>query len=115
MPISRRLAALAAHTFALALAPSAVAAGSVGTSFPADFPLIVDDSLGIPVIGFGAAGPISRTPVIFLHGNNDTPFPTACNPSFGAIQGLAQSLLDAGYAPSEVWGLGYRRRSSPIS
>ena len=64
----------------LALATGAGAGGAVGTSLPADFPVIVDASLGIPVIGFGAGGPVERTPVIFLHGNNDTPFPTACNP-----------------------------------
>ena len=107
MRTPRRLAALAAAAFALAFAPAALAAGTVGTSFPAGFPTIVDHSLGVPVIGFGAAGPVTRTPVVFLHGNNDTPFPTACNP-YGAIHGLAQSPVDAGYAPSEVWGLGYQ-------
>jgi pimeloyl-ACP methyl ester carboxylesterase len=83
------------------------AGGTVGTSFPVDFPVIVDASLGVPVIGFGAAGRVHRTPVILLHGNNDTPFPTACNP-FGRMHALAQFLLDRGYAPSEVWGLGYQ-------
>ena len=83
------------------------ATGVVGTSFPPGFPTIVDVSLGTPVIGFGAAGPVHRTPVIFLHGNNDTPFATACNP-YGAIHSLAQYLADHGYAPSELWGLGYQ-------
>ena len=55
------------------------ATAAVGTSFPAGFPTIVDASLGTPVLGFGASGPVQRTPVIFLHGNNDTPFPTLCN------------------------------------
>ena len=41
------------------------AAGTVGTGFPADFPVIEDASLQKPVIGFGAAGPVTRTPVIF--------------------------------------------------
>jgi pimeloyl-ACP methyl ester carboxylesterase len=59
------------------------------------------------VIGFGAAGPVRRTPVIFLHGNNDTPFATACNP-YGQIQAIAQYLADHGYATSELWGLGYQ-------
>src|SRR5215469_18460292 len=72
-----------------ALATGAGAGGAVGTSFPADFPVIVDESLGVPVIGFGAGGPVERTPVIFLHGNNDTPFPTACNP-FGSVHAFAQ-------------------------
>jgi pimeloyl-ACP methyl ester carboxylesterase len=80
---------------------------TVGTSFPAGFPTIVDASLGKPVLGFGAAGRVRRTPVIFLHGNNDTPFPTACN-GLGKIHDLAQAFVDRGYSPSEVWGLGYQ-------
>jgi len=60
----------------------------------------------VPVIGFGAGGRVQRTPVIFLHGNNDTPFPTACNP-FGYIHAMAQFFADHGYALSELWGLGY--------
>lgn len=82
-------------------------AATVGTSFPAGFPTIVDASLGTPVLGFGASGSVQRTPVIFLHGNNDTPFPTACNP-FGYIRNVAQHLLASGYRPSELWGLGYQ-------
>jgi len=101
-----RKAFIAASLAALALAASAPAA-TVGTSFPAGFPAIVDASLGVPVIGFGAAGTVERTPVIFLHGNNDTPFPTVCNP-FGTIHNFAQYLADRGYALSELWGLGYQ-------
>ncbi len=86
---------------------AAQAAGVVGNTFPADFPVIEDTSLGKPVIGFGAAGPVVRTPVIFLHGNNDTPFPTACNP-LGRVQAFAQNLADRGYATSELWALGYQ-------
>ena len=86
---------------------AAHAAGTVGNTLPADFPVIEDTSLGKPIIGFGAAGPVVNTPVIFLHGNNDTPFPTACNP-FGRMQALAQNLADRGYATSELWGLGYQ-------
>jgi pimeloyl-ACP methyl ester carboxylesterase len=91
----------------LATAGGAAAGPQVATSFPPDFPVIVDASLGVPVIGFGAAGPVRRTPVIFLHGNNDTPFPTACNP-FGYIHAMAQFFADNGYALSELWGLGYQ-------
>ncbi len=103
----------AATAFLLALcawlAPASPvhADGIVGASFPSDFPVINDASLGTPLIGFGAAGPVRRTPVIFVHGNNDTPYPTACNP-FGKMQALAQSLADNGYALSELWGLGYQ-------
>jgi len=82
--------------------------GLVGTTFPADFPRIVDASLGVPVIGFGGSqGRVEHVPVIFLHGNNDTPFATSCNP-FGYIHNLAQFFLDAGYSPRELWGLGYQ-------
>jgi pimeloyl-ACP methyl ester carboxylesterase len=83
------------------------ASAQVGTSFPAGFPVIVDASLGVPVLGFGAAGDVRRTPVVFLHGNNDTPFATACNP-LGRIHAMAQFFLDQGYAASELWGLGYQ-------
>jgi pimeloyl-ACP methyl ester carboxylesterase len=99
------LAAWLAVVFALAT--GAGAGGAVGTSFPADFPVIIDESLGVPVIGFGAGGPVERTPVIFLHGNNDTPFPTACNP-FGSVHAFAQFFANQGYSPSELWGLGYQ-------
>ena len=97
----------AALTASLALAAGAGASGTVGTSFPAGFPTITDASLGVPVIGFGAAGPLRHTPVIFLHGNNDTPFPTPCNP-FGKVQAFAQYFADHGYSPSELWALGYQ-------
>ena len=59
--------ALALATWLSALA--AQAAGSVGFTFPPGFPVIADASLGTPLIGFGAAGPVARTPVIFVHGH----------------------------------------------
>jgi pimeloyl-ACP methyl ester carboxylesterase len=98
----------AATAFAVAmLAAAAQAGGVVGNAFPPGFPSIEDTSLAKPVLGFGAAGAVTRTPVIFLHGNNDTPFPTACNP-FGRMQAMAQFLADNGYETSELWGLGYQ-------
>src|SRR5262249_21149690 len=90
-----------------ALVTGAGAGGVVGTSFPTDFPVIIDASLGVPIIGFGAGGRVERTPVIFVHGNNDTPFPTACNP-FGSVHAFAQFFANQGYSPSELWGLGYQ-------
>jgi pimeloyl-ACP methyl ester carboxylesterase len=102
-----RKALLAAVAAALVLAGSAQAA-TVGTSFPAGFATPTDVSLGTPVLGFGAAGEVTRTPVIFLHGNNDTPFPTACNPFYGDVHDAAQFFVDQGYSPSEIWGLGYQ-------
>ncbi|MBI5721727.1 MAG: hypothetical protein HZC37_28980 [Burkholderiales bacterium] len=98
----------AALALALVTTAAAQAAGTVGTTLPADFPVIEDASLAKPVIGFGAAGPVTRVPVIFLHGNNDTPFPTLCNGFYGHIQKVAQHLADNGYSPSELWGLGYQ-------
>jgi pimeloyl-ACP methyl ester carboxylesterase len=81
---------------------------SVGTSFPADFPVIENFYLGTEVIGFGSdVGHVRHVPVIFLHGNNDTPFATVCNP-FGHVHDFAQFFVDNGYQPSEVWGLGYQ-------
>jgi pimeloyl-ACP methyl ester carboxylesterase len=95
-----------AATLALLAAP-ARASGPVPTSFPDDFPVPVDHSLGEPVIGFGAKGPVRRTPVIFLHGNNDTPYATTCN-SLGHVHDFAQYFHDRGYALGELWGLGYQ-------
>jgi pimeloyl-ACP methyl ester carboxylesterase len=94
-------------TLVLVFVSRVIAGGTVGTTLPSDFPVIIDASLGVPVLGFGAAGHVQRTPVIFLHGNNDTPFPTACNP-FGNIHNFAQFFADHGYSPSELWGLGYQ-------
>jgi pimeloyl-ACP methyl ester carboxylesterase len=85
------------------------AASRIGTTFPAGFRVPVDASLGVPVIGFGSAeGPVRHPPVIFLHGNNDTPYPTPCNGSYGAVQAFAQYFLDHGYSPKELWALGYQ-------
>src|SRR6185369_14305490 len=89
-----------------AIAAPAYAAGTVGSTLPDGFPAIEDTSLHKPLIGFGAAGTVTRTPVIFIHGNNDTPFPTACNP-FGRVQAFAQFLADSGYSTSELWAIGY--------
>jgi pimeloyl-ACP methyl ester carboxylesterase len=92
----------------VALAPAA-AAGEVGTTFPDGFRVPVDASLGQPVLGFGSAeGPVRRPPVIFLHGNNDTPYPTSCNGSYGAMRDFAQAFADAGWALGELWALGYQ-------
>lgn len=102
-----RVLAATLFTLCAAVSGAALADGRVGSSFPADFPVLRDASLGTPLLGFGAAGAVRNTPVIFLHGNNDTPFPTACNP-YGHMQAMAQHLADNGYATSELWGLGYQ-------
>src|SRR5262249_25123541 len=91
----------------LATAASPGKSAEIGTKFPDRFPVIQNLYLGKPVIGFGSdVGRVEHVPVIFLHGNNDTPFPTACNP-LGRMQAFAQFLVDHGYRPSELWGLGY--------
>jgi pimeloyl-ACP methyl ester carboxylesterase len=105
--MTKNFRALTAGALLMALTCSlAHADGMVGNTLPAGFPVIEDTSLGRPLIGFGAAGPVKRTPVIFVHGNNDTPFPTACNP-FGRMQAFAQFFADSGYSTSELWGIGY--------
>jgi pimeloyl-ACP methyl ester carboxylesterase len=98
---------LTAAAASLVMAGAAHAGDVVGTTLPADFPVIRDASLGTPLLGFGAPGHVKRTPVIFVHGNNDTPFATACNP-YGRIHEVAQYLADQGYATSELWGIGYQ-------
>ena len=109
MPPLARLSALAALiAAALSLSAAAPASPGLGTTLPPGFPTIVDASLGTPVLGFGAAGPVEHVPVVFLHGNNDTPFATACNPLYGKIHDFAESFLARGYSPSELWGLGYQ-------
>jgi hypothetical protein len=80
---------------ALAVASTAAAAGTVGTTFPAGFPVLPDASLGTPVLGFGAAGPVVHTPVIFLHGNNDTPYPTTCSPARGTAGAARATTCDS--------------------
>jgi hypothetical protein len=109
-PVRQALVALAAG-----IAFAAQAAGTVGSSFPAGFPVIEDASLKKPVIGFGAAGPVTRTPVIFLHGNNDTPFPTVPCSYYGRVQAFAQFFADQGYATSELWALGYEGDQCDLS
>src|SRR5262249_22768440 len=90
----------------LASAASPGKSVEIATKFPDRFPVIKTFYLGKPVIGFGSdVGRVEHVPVIFLHGNNDTPFATACNP-FGRMQAFAQFFLDNGYRPSELWGLG---------
>jgi pimeloyl-ACP methyl ester carboxylesterase len=92
-----------------ALAQQDDGSGQLGTAFPPDFPVIKNYYLGVPVIGFGSnRGPHTHVPVIFLHGNNDTPFPTTCNQFFGHIHDFAQFFRDSGYAAGELWGLGYQ-------
>lgn len=103
--MKRSLTLIATACAALA----AQAAGTVGTSFPSNFPVIEDATLQKPVIGFGAAGTVTRVPVILLHGNNDVPYgPGTCQTNNGKIQVLAQYLADNGYSTSELWGLGYQ-------
>src|SRR5687767_4688990 len=88
--------------------PSSASARLPATSFPEGFPVINDASLGTPVLGLGGKGPVSRPPVILLHGNNDTPYPTDCNSAYGKILDFGGYLYDRGYGDGEVWALGYQ-------
>jgi pimeloyl-ACP methyl ester carboxylesterase len=108
MTLFRAVAAVAVAVLTLA-GPASAKSKQLGTTFPSDFPVLLDASLGVPLIGFGSdEGPVAHTPVVFLHGNNDTPFPTTCNPLFGKLHDFAESFLLRGYRPSELWGLGYQ-------
>jgi hypothetical protein len=110
----RRLVTLsAALVLAATTASTPVAAEQsrpqVGTTFPEGFAVPLDASSGAPVLGFGSSeGEVTRTPVVFLHGNNDTPYPTSCNEQYGKVRDFAQHLLDSGWSPKELWALGYQ-------
>lgn len=105
---TRMFLAVVAVVVAVAAPSGAQGRPEVGREFPDGFDVPVDASLNQPVLGFGGPGPVERTPVIFLHGNNDTPYPTRCNGSYGAIQAFAQHFADRGYALGELWALGYQ-------
>ena len=64
-------------------------------------------ALAKPVIGFGAAGRVVRTPVVFLHGDGGVPYDR-----LHALErqhpAMAQYFSDSGYRPSELWALGYQ-------
>lgn len=101
-----------AFGLAWSAAAAAHAAGTVGTSLPAGF-AVNDASLGTPVIGFGASGRALRTPVVFLHDNDDTPYhdTSTCGRWKVQFQAMAQFLADSGYySTSELWALGYQGR-----
>jgi pimeloyl-ACP methyl ester carboxylesterase len=80
----------------------------VGSTLPPGFPAIENPYLGVPILGFGARGFVRHVPIIFLHGNNDSPFPTTCNQYYGKVQAFAQYFADHGYQLSELWALGYQ-------
>lgn len=104
----KRSATAAVGLLLISSAMPVLAQSQVGTTFPPGFPVIINPHLGVPVIGFGSnQGPTAHVPVIFLHGNNDTPFPTACNP-FGHVHDFAQFLVNNGFHLNEVWALGYQ-------
>jgi pimeloyl-ACP methyl ester carboxylesterase len=103
----RKLAVVLVALASLLVPATARGAAQVGQSFPPGFPRLLDHSLHVPLTGFGGAGRITRTPVIFLHGNNDSVFPTTCNGAYGKFQVFAQYFADRGYRLSELWGLNY--------
>jgi pimeloyl-ACP methyl ester carboxylesterase len=105
--IARQVAAALGVTLAVAGGAQAQTT-TVGTSFPAGFVAGMDASLNKPWIGFGGAGPVTRTPVIFLHGNDDTPFYGGLGRTGVNIHGMAQAFANAGWASSELWALGWQ-------
>ena len=108
-PLTRRIAAALGLT--LAAAGSALAQTippTVGNTFPAGFQVPVDASSGDALIGFGGAGPIKRTPVVFIHGNDATPYPTGCGKVAANMQPMAQYFANNGYKLGELWALGYQ-------
>src|SRR5262249_57141684 len=68
-----RVTLTAGFALATLAANGAATAGTVGTALPADFPVITDASLRVPVIGFGAAGGGHPTPRVFLPRHNPPP------------------------------------------
>ncbi|MDH4109769.1 MAG: lipase family protein [Gammaproteobacteria bacterium] len=110
MKTTGRLTRRIALVFGLVVLAAGVARAQdvIGTAFPASFPVIEDASLGVPVIGFGAVGSATRTPVIFLHGNGGTPYDTSCGMWPTLIRSMAQYFANAGYSGSELWALGYQ-------
>ena len=98
----------AAVAAALVLTASAQAA-TVGTTFPAGFATPTDASLGTPVLGFGAAGPVNANAGDLparqqRHAVSDGP----ATRSSGTSATQAQFFVDQGYSASEIWGLGYQ-------
>jgi pimeloyl-ACP methyl ester carboxylesterase len=87
----------------------------IATAFPDGFRAPQDRALGAPVLGFGAAGPVARVPVVLVHGNNDTPYPTSCNADYGKMTALAAFLHERGWARSELWGLGWQGDQCDLS
>ena len=106
--LSRITAAVGLACLMVAAALPAQAGGNVTPAFPQNFTPPADASLGKPVIGFGANGKAKRTPVIFLHGNDETPDGTGCARTKVSMLAFAQFLADNGYSPAELWGLGYQ-------
>jgi hypothetical protein len=101
-------AAIAAGlTVVLVLVSRVIAGGTVGTALPPDFPVIIDVSLGVPVIGFGAADPSSG------HRSFSSMATMTLRSRPRATRSAASTtsrsfFADHGYSPSELWGLGYQ-------
>lgn len=67
--------------------------------FPEDFPVQFDHLTGDTLGGWGGgAGKITRTPIIFIHGNGA---------NADSWLTVGQTFLDSGYVPAELWALSY--------
>ncbi len=97
-----------------ALAQQNDGSAQLGTTFPADFPVIKNYYLGVPVIGFGSnRGPHTHVPVIFLHGNTTPPFQPAVTNSSAIFTTLLNTFGIMGTAP-ENSGVSATRETSAI-
>jgi hypothetical protein len=114
--IARHVAAALGVTLAMAGGAQAQAP-LVGQAFPAGFltsEIGWDTNTGSRWIGFGGAGPVTRTPVIILHGNDGTPYPVICaDGSQGGrysmnVHGFATFLAGQGWSRGDLWALGWQ-------
>jgi pimeloyl-ACP methyl ester carboxylesterase len=66
--------------------------------YPADFEPPISNSTNRPMPGFGGSGPVTRTPMIFIHGNGS---------SAGHWLPVREHFKSRGYQESELWAMTY--------
>lgn len=88
--------------------------GTVETPAPWDFaedvPVLLDSEWGFPIGGFGGierGAPLTRTPVIIVHGNTEDHTFFEANENPPTVVNVRQRFRDAGYSDQEVWALSY--------
>ena len=73
-------------------------------TFPPDFPVTIDHSLGTPVLGFGRARARAARPGDLPARQQRHAVPTTCNGHLGMSRDLAQTFHDSGYALGRAVG-----------